>query len=92
MGLVGRVAGLGSRGRAHSRGGDPFQCPPSAGGADAVFRYIVLEKPGLASAIPFLLLSHVSQIHIALKRYFVLFGEIIKKKSLSHRLIIKFST
>lgn len=52
---------------------------------------MVPEQPGLASAVPVPRPSHVSQIHIALDRYFVLFGEIIKEKSLSHWLIIKFS-
>lgn len=107
FGLVGQVAGLRSRGsslicrsslkaaelgcRAHLRVGDLCQGRQSAEGADAVFGCIVLEERALA-AIPFPLLSHISQIHIALNRYFVLLGEIIKKKSLSHWLIIKFST
>lgn len=107
MGLVGRVAGLGSRGLSlicrstpkaadlgcHARlgAGDLPQGPPSAEGAGAGFGRVVPEQPGLASAVPVPRLSHVSQIHIALDRYFVLFGEIIKEKSLSHWLIIKFS-
>lgn len=71
--------------------GRPSAGPSSAEGAGAGFGRVVPEQPGLASAVPVPRLSHVSQIHIALDRCFVLFGEIIKEKSLSHWLIIKFS-